>query len=59
MEYEVGMTVVTRKKHPCGSDRWTVLYVGADFRLQCLGCGRTVLLPRAKAIKRIKGVELE
>ena len=39
MEYEVGDIVKLKKPHPCGSQEWEILRVGADFRLKCLGCG--------------------
>ena len=54
---QVGDVVVLRKGHPCGSDRWEVLRVGADFRLRCLGCGRLVMLPRSKVERRIRKIE--
>ena len=36
MEYEVGDIVKLKKPHPCGSQEWEILRVGADFRLKCL-----------------------
>ena len=48
--------VQMRKPHPCGSDRWTVIRVGADIKLKCLGCGRIVMLDRATFVKRRKKV---
>ncbi|MBE3572444.1 MAG: DUF951 domain-containing protein [Moorella humiferrea] len=59
MDLRVGDIVQTRKKHPCGSDRWEILRVGMDFRLRCLGCGRLILIPRLKAEKSIKKVEVK
>ncbi len=44
--YEVGDIVKLKKKHPCGSYEWEILRVGADFRLQCLGCGRQIMMAR-------------
>jgi hypothetical protein len=43
-----------RKPHPCGSFDWTVVRLGADIGLRCLGCGRKVLLPRRTLEKRLK-----
>lgn len=43
-----------RKPHPCGSYDWTVVRIGADIGLRCLGCGRRVLLPRRTVEKRLK-----
>ena len=39
MVYEVGDIVKLKKPHPCGSQEWEILRVGADFRLKCMGCG--------------------
>ena len=46
MEYKVGDIVKLKKPHPCGSQEWEILRVGADFRLKCLGCGHQVMLAR-------------
>lgn len=43
-----------RKPHPCGSTDWTIVRLGADIGLRCLGCGRRVLLPRRTVEKRLK-----
>ena len=39
-----------RKPHPCGSDQWRVVRLGADIGLRCLGCDRKVLLPRSTLV---------
>lgn len=56
MDIRVGDVLTMKKKHPCGCDQWLVLRVGMDFRLRCTGCGREVMLPRAKAEKGIRAV---
>lgn len=43
-----------RKAHPCGSLEWKVVRLGADIGLECLRCGRRVLLPRRELARRIK-----
>lgn len=43
-----------RKPHPCGSDEWTVVRLGADIGLRCRGCQRRILLPRRELEKRLK-----
>ncbi len=57
MDIAVGDTILTRKKHPCGASSFEVLRVGMDFKIRCTGCGREVMLPRAKIEKNIKGPE--
>lgn len=54
MEYNVGDIVVTKKQHPCGSKEWRIKRVGVDFKLECIGCGREIMLDRPKALKMIK-----
>ena len=56
MDIQVGDILTTKKQHPCGEKRWEVLRIGADFKLRCTGCGREVMLPRAKIEKNIKKV---
>jgi len=53
MEFNVGDKVRTKKVHPCGSKEWILTRVGIDFKLQCLGCGKVITLPREKALKSI------
>jgi hypothetical protein len=57
LDVRVGDRVEMKKPHPCGGRVFTVLRVGMDFKLKCLGCGREVMVPRVKAEKNIKKVE--
>ena len=57
MQLRVGDLCVMKKKHPCGSDRWEVLRIGADFRLRCLGCGHEVMGARSKFEKHTRKIE--
>lgn len=43
-----------RKPHPCGGTDWTVVRLGADIGLKCLGCGRRILLSRREVARRLK-----
>ena len=43
-----------RKTHPCGGVEWKVVRLGADIKIECLTCGRTVMLPRRKLARRVK-----
>lgn len=56
MDVRVGDVLRMKKPHPCGSLEFTVLRVGMDFKIRCTGCGREVMLPRAKIEKNIKKV---
>ena len=55
-ELLLGDLVQMRKTHPCGSDKWTVIRVGADIKIRCSGCGRIVMIDRADFTKRMKKV---
>lgn len=52
----VGDILEMKKQHPCGEKRFLVLRSGMDFRIRCTGCGREVLVPRAKVEKNIKKI---
>ncbi len=56
IEIRIGDVVQTRKKHPCGSDQWTVIRVGADIKIRCSGCGHVVMMDRDTFLKRRKKV---
>ncbi len=45
-----------RKPHPCGSYDWKIYRLGADIGLECLQCGRRVLLPRRVLARRLKTI---
>ncbi|HET59072.1 MAG TPA: DUF951 domain-containing protein [Chloroflexi bacterium] len=45
-----------RKPHPCGNYEWKVVRLGADIGLECLKCGRRVLLPRRTLARRLKAI---
>jgi len=55
-EVRIGDLVRLRKPHPCGSDEWQVVRIGADIGLKCQKCGRRVLLDRSTFNKRLKRV---
>lgn len=55
-QYQVGDIVKMRKAHPCGADQWQIYRTGMDFGIKCLGCGRTVMIPRPKFEKGVKAV---
>lgn len=56
-EYKIGDTVTTKKSHACGSNRWQIIRVGADYKLKCLQCGRIVMLDSVKFHKAVKRIE--
>jgi hypothetical protein len=55
-EIRLGETVRLSKPHPCGSDEWQVVRLGADVGVKCLKCGRRVLLKRSVFERRVKKI---
>ncbi len=50
----MGDVVRLKKKHPCGSDEWQVVRLGADIGIKCLKCQRRVLIARSVFERRVK-----
>jgi len=55
-ELEFGDIVRMRKPHPCGGYEWRVVRLGADIGLECLTCGRRIMLERRALKNRMKAV---
>ena len=56
VRFSVGDTLVMRKPHPCGENKFKVLRSGSDVRIICLSCGRDVTVNRLKLEKNIKQI---
>ncbi len=56
LEYELGDVAVMKKQHPCGSNEWEIVRIGADIKIKCCGCGHLVMLERAKFNKSVKRI---
>ena len=56
MDFQVGQIIKLKKQHPCGTNAWEIIRVGADFRLRCTGCEHQVMLPRRTVEKSFKGL---
>ena len=55
-EYLVGSIVEMKKYHPCGTNNWEITRVGADIKIKCTNCGRTIMIPRIEFNKKLKKV---
>ncbi len=56
LKYDIGTKVIMKKQHPCGSNEWEITRVGADIKIKCLNCGRTILIPRIEFNKKLKKI---
>ena len=55
-EYKLNSIVMMKKEHPCGSNEWEIIRLGADIKIKCLQCGRSIMLPRIEFNKKLKKV---
>lgn len=55
-EYTLGSKVIMKKEHPCGSNEWEVIRLGADIKIKCCKCGRTIMINRIEFNKKIKKI---
>ena len=54
--YKLGSVVIMKKQHPCGTNEWTIIRVGADIKIKCNNCGRAIMLSRLDFNKKLKKV---
>ncbi len=52
---DIGDIIKMKKPHPCGTNEWSVLRIGMDFRLKCMGCDHQVMVPRKLVEKNFRG----
>ena len=55
-EYELGTHVIMKKQHPFGSNEWEITRLGADIKIRCINCNRSIFIPRIDFNKKIKKV---
>ena len=55
-DIRLGDVVRMRKPHPCGSNEWDVVRLGADIGIRCRKCSRRVLLPRSQFVRQVKAL---
>ena len=56
IEYTLHDKVVMKKAHPCGTNEWEIVRLGADIKIECCNCKRTVMIPRIEFNKKLKKV---
>lgn len=44
MVYGIGGKIISKKPHACGGNEWQVIRTGADIKVKCVKCGRSVFL---------------
>ncbi len=56
LQYDIGTLLTMKKPHPCGSNLWEVVRMGADIKIKCINCGHVVMIPRVEFNKKIKKI---
>lgn len=58
LNYQLGDIVELKKPHPCSSKstKFKIVRLGADLKIECLGCGNILLISRDSFNKRLKRV---
>ena len=56
MDYKLDDIVIMKKPHPCGVNNWQIIRVGADIKIKCLNCGRSIMMPRVEFNKKLKKI---
>ncbi|HZG14982.1 MAG TPA: DUF951 domain-containing protein [Candidatus Bathyarchaeia archaeon] len=54
--FGLGDVVQMKKQHPCGTNAWKVIRMGADIRIKCTGCEHSVMIPRLEFERKMKKV---
>ncbi len=55
-KFELHDVVEMKKQHPCGTNAWKIIRMGADIRIKCEGCGHSVMIARREFEKKMKKV---
>ena len=58
-KFQLNDIVEMKKQHPCGTNRWKIIRLGADIRIKCEGCQHSVMIPRIEFEKKMKKVLVE
>lgn len=54
--YNIGTIVTMKKAHPCGENKWEITRIGADIKIKCLKCGRSIMISRIEFNKKLKKI---
>ena len=45
-KYGINDIVEMKKQHACGTNRFKIIRMGADIRIKCENCQRSIMIPR-------------
>jgi len=55
-EYKLGSIVIMKKQHPCGFNEWEITRLGADIKIKCKNCSRSIMMTRIDFNKKLKKI---
>ncbi|ERJ12554.1 DUF951 domain-containing protein [Haloplasma contractile] len=55
-DYELNDLVVMKKQHPCGANKWKIIRMGADIRIKCMNCNRSIMMTRGDFNRKLKNI---
>ncbi|MFJ7737932.1 DUF951 domain-containing protein [Lysinibacillus sp. NPDC097287] len=55
-QFSLNDVVEMKKQHPCGTNEWKIIRMGADVRIKCEGCQHSVMIPRREFEKKMKKI---
>lgn len=54
--YNLNDIVEMKKQHACGVNRFKIIRLGADVRIKCEACSRSIMIPRQVFDKKVKKI---
>lgn len=54
--FDLNDIVEMKKPHACGANRWQIIRVGADIKIQCTQCQHIVMMSRRDFTGKMKKV---
>ena len=55
-DYDLNDIVEMKKAHPCGTNRWKIIRMGMDIKIECTGCGHIAMLSRREFERKMKKI---
>ena len=55
-KYGINDIVEMKKQHACGTNRFKIIRMGADIRIKCENCQRSIMITRQVFDKKIKKI---
>lgn len=56
IEYKLGSKVIMKKPHACKTNLWKISRIGVDVKIECINCGRSIMMDRLEFEKKLKKV---